>query len=325
MEFDTADLASNILGDVKPTKSVICTLLAFIEAIHQDLAHQNATPSRLEAVLRRELKKNGVVAQGTRAAQHLKRFGLPTEKISGDLSGRKTPQSGVVVPRLVEYLDSQGYEEAPLSEKVQMLHAISEPLRSKLGLSLGPMKVTRAGNSGAAVVEEILAQANERGIESAIAELLVGSKLEICVDGPHSARIAAQHKWVTGHDDPEALGDYRIENVAIEITMVQGPDESHRTKANRITKNGTDECWLVVRSDKIKAWQDYLAKAPSKYPGLVRCYGICELIGQNLTETRWRSPKVPSDPLKTVTEKVNELVAKLGPQYLPAARIDLVE
>ena len=103
------------------------------------------------------------------------------------------------------------------------------------------------------------------------------------------------------------------------MTMVNKPDESHRTKANAITARGTDECWLIVRSDKIKAWQDYIAKAPSKYPSLVRCFGICEFIGQNLTETRWRSSNAASDPLRDVIAKLNELVAKLGSQFLPAA------
>jgi hypothetical protein len=203
-----------------------------------------------------------------------------------------------------------------------MLDAVSVPFRSMLGVSLGPMRVTPAGMSAPAVVEELLAKAEERGIVSAIAELLVGSKLEVCL-GERGRDIAGQHKWETGHDDPAALGDYRIENVAIEVTMVKGADESHRTKANRITARGTDECWLIVRSDKIKAWQDYLAKKPSKHPACVRCFGICEFIGQNVMETRWRST-VPSDPLRDVIAKLNELVERLGPQYLPAARVELV-
>jgi hypothetical protein len=112
----------------------------------------------------------------------------------------------------------------------------------------------------AAAIEEVLTQAETRGIHAAIAKLLVGSKLEVCLGDPHSSAIAAQHKWENVRDDPTALGDYRIENVAIEVTMVKGPDESHRNKANRITAGGTDECWLVVRSDKIQAWQEYIAR-----------------------------------------------------------------
>jgi hypothetical protein len=192
-----------------------------------------------------------------------------------------------------------------------------------LGLSLGTMRITLAGNSAPAIVEEVLAQAEARGIVSAIAELLVGSKLEVCLGDQRGREIAAQHKWDNGHDDPSALGDYRIENVAIEVTMVKGPDESHRTKANTITVRGTDECWLIVRSDKIKAWQDYLARAPSRYPTLIRCFGICEFIGQNLMETRWRSIG-PIDPLRDVIAKLNELVARFGPQFLPAAKVELV-
>jgi hypothetical protein len=178
--------------------------------------------------------------------------------------------------------------------------------------------------SAAAVAEEILRQAAERRIGSAIAKLLVGSKLEVCLGDRHAAKIAEQHKWENGHDDPEALGDYRIENVAIEVTMVSGPDETHRTKANRITAHGVEECWLIVRSDKIRAWQDYIAKAPSKYPNLVRCFGICEFIGQNLTETRWRSSDPAADPLRDVIVKLNELTGRLGSQYLPACSIDLI-
>ena len=179
--------------------------------------------------------------------------------------------------------------------------------------------------SAAAVVEEVLRQAEERGLVSAIAELLVGSTLEICLGGVRGSEAAAQHKWENGHDDPAALGDYRIQNVAIEVTMVMGPDETHRTKANRITAGGTDECWLIVRSDKIKAWQEYIAKAPSRYPTMIRCFGICEFIGQNLTETRWRSPDDAYDPLCDVVAKLNELVARLGGQFLPAARVELVD
>jgi hypothetical protein len=186
-----------------------------------------------------------------------------------------------------------------------------------------PIAITTARMCDSAVIEELLAQAESRGFVSPMAKLLVGSTLEVCL-GEHRCReVAAQHKWETGHDDPTALGDYRIENVAIEVTMVRGPDESHRMKANRITAGGTDECWLIVRSDKIKAWQDYLVKAPSKHPRLIRCVGICEFIGQNLMETRWRSLE-PNDPLRDVVAKLNELVARLGPQFLPAASVELI-
>ena len=200
--------------------------------------------------------------------------------------------------------------------------SLANPSRSTLDLSLGPMSITPAGMSMAAVVEEILTQAEARGFVSAIAELLVGSKLEICVGGPRGREVAAQHKWENGRDDPTALGDYRVDNVAIEVTMLQGPDESHRRLANTITASGRDEFWLIVRSDKIEIWQDYLSKAPSKYPGLICCVGICEFIGQNLTETRLRSFEA-IDPLRDVIAKLNELVARLGPRFLPAARVEL--
>lgn len=165
-------------------------------------------------------------------------------------------------------------------------------------------------------------QAEARGILPGIAELLVGSKLEVCLGEHRRCELAQQHKWNNGHDDPAALGDYRIENAAIEVTMVKGPDKDHRDKANKITAGGTDECWLIVRSEKIKAWQEYVAKEPSKHPKLIRCYGICEFIGQNLTETRWRAVE-PREPLHEVIAKLNELVARLAPQVLPAAKVDL--
>jgi hypothetical protein len=311
-----------ILEEVKPTKSVICSVLAFLEAVEEETEKPEGA-SQLRAVQNQAVKANGIVAQGRRAAQHLQRFGIPTDNVAGDKSGRKTPQAPIIIPRLVMHLESQGFDQAETAQKVQMLHAVSEPFRSLLSLSLGPMRITLAGKSAAAIVEEVLEQAEARGIVSAIAELFVGSKLEICIDGNRGREIAAQHKWDNGHDDPIALGDYRIENVAIEVTMVRGPDETHRNKANTITSRGTNECWLIVRSDKIKAWQDYLAKAPSKYPTMIRCYGICEFIGQNVTETRWRSSETV-DPLRTVTAKLNELVARLGSQSLPASYVELI-
>lgn len=229
-------LVAAILGDVKATKSVICSVLAFLEAVEEDIENPKGASS-LRVVQQREVKANGIVAQGRRAAKHVDRFGLPTDNVAGDRSGRKTPQAPVIIPRLVDHLEAEGFDSVAPPQKVQMLHAVSEPFRSMLGLSLGPMRITRAGMSAAAVVEEVLGQAEARGIVSAIAELLVGSKLEICVGGPCGREIAAQHKWENGHDDPTALGDYRIDNVAIEVTMVKGPDESHRTKANTITKS----------------------------------------------------------------------------------------
>jgi hypothetical protein len=312
----------SILGDIKASKSVICSVLAFLEAVEEHIDNAEDT-FRLRDVLHQEVKTNGIAAQNRRAAQHLARFGMPTDSIAGDKSGRKTPHAKDIADRLVARLEAQGFDAVEILQKVQMLHAVSEPFRLILGLSLGPIKVVPAGMSVAAVVEEILRQAEARDVASAIAELLVGSKLEVCVDGPRGREIAVQHKWENGRDDPTALGDYRVDNVAIEVTMVKGPDESHRTKANTITAAGTDECWLIVRSDKIKAWQDYIAKAPSKYPRLIRCFGICEFIGQNLTETRWRSVK-PIDPLREVIAKLNQLVVRLGPQYLPAAKVELL-
>lgn len=315
-------LVTVILHDIDPSKSVICSVLAFLEAVEEDI-ERSEVASPLRALQQREVKSNGIKSQDRRLPQHLARFGLPTDNYAPGKSGRKTPHTQKIIPRLVDYLESQDFDSGERAQKVQLLHAVSEPFRLMLGLSLGPMRIIQAGKSAAAVVEEILTQAEARDIVSAIAELLVGSKLEVCLGEQWGHKLAAQHKWENGHDDPTALGDYRIENVAIEITMVKGPDESHRTKANKITAGGTDECWLVVRSDKIKAWQDYIAKAPSKYPGLIRCFGICEFIGQNLKETRWRST-VPSDPLGDVVAKLNELVARLGSQFLPAARVELV-
>lgn len=309
---------ASVLGVVKPTKSVICSVLAFLEAAQEDIE------SQLQLVQQKVVKENGIVGQGRLVPQHLERFGLPIDNFAGDRSGRKTPQVKQIIPRLVGRLLSQGYDSAAPADKIQMLHELSEPFRSRLGLSLGPMRITPAGMSAAAVVEELLRQAEARGIVSAIAELLVGSKLEICLGGQHGAKVAKQHKWENGHDDPDDLGDYRIENVAIEVTMVRGPDEAHRSKTNRITAGGVKECWLIVRSDKIKAWQDYVAKAPSRYPNLVRCFGICEFIGQNLTETRWRSCD-GGDPLRDVVVKLNELVSQLGSQFLPAASVELID
>ena len=184
---------------------------------------------------RREVKSNGIVSQGRRVTQHLKRFELPVDNVSGDKSGRKTPQVDKIIPRLVAYLRSKEFDSAEPSEKQRILLTVSEPFRSMLGLSLGPIKVNLGGKSAAAVVEEVLWRAEERGLIAAIAELLVGSKLEVCLGEPRGRDVASQHKWENGHDDPNALGDYRIENVAIEVTMVNRPDESHRTKANAIT------------------------------------------------------------------------------------------
>jgi len=312
-----------ILDNIRPTKSVICSVLAFLEAVEEDIEKPEGS-SPLATVQQREVRGNGIVGQGRRVPKHVARFGLPTENVSGDLSGRKTPQVRTVIPRLIDYLNSRRFDSADPSLKIELLHLISEPFRSMLGLSLGPMRITPSGKSAASVIEEVLKQAEARGIVSAIAELLVGSKLEVCLGGPRAAEVAAQHKWENGGDDPTALGDYRIENVAIEVTMVRGPDESHRIKANKITQSGTDECWLIVRSEKIKAWQDYLARAPGRYPSLIRCFGICEFIGQNLTETRWRSSSGLIDPLRDVMAKLNYLVARMGRQYLPAASVELV-
>lgn len=315
-------LVSAILKEVNPSKSVICCVLAFLEAVEEDIEDPQG-PSPLQVVQSRVVKGNGIAGQGRRAAQHVAKFGLPVDNVIGDKSGRKTPWATTIIPRLVAQLESQRFDFVETDQKRQLLHAASEPFRLMLGASLGPMKVTAAGKSAAAIVEDVLTQAEARGIAPAIAELIVGSKLEVCLGGPHGREVSAQHKWDNGHDDPLASGDYRIENVAIEITMVKGPDESHRIKANSITARGTDECWLIVRSDKIKAWQDYLAKAQSKYPTLIRCFGICEFIGQNVTETRWRSIE-PIDPLRDVIAKLNELVERLGAQHLPAAKVELI-
>lgn len=216
-----------ILGNVKLTKSVLCSVFAFLEAIHEQIEKSDGAFT-LQAVLDKVVKANGIASQGNRAPRYLARFGLPTDNVSGDLSGRKTPHARVIMPQLVDCLCSQGFESVDPSQKVEMLNAVSAPFRSLLGLSLGPMRITPAGMSAAAVVEEVLRQAEEQGIASAIAELLVGSKLEICLGKPHGSEVAMQHKWENGHDDPGAQGDYRIDNVAIEVTMVAGPDETHR-------------------------------------------------------------------------------------------------
>jgi hypothetical protein len=187
----------------------------------------------------------------------------------------------------------------------------------------GPITITLAHKSAPAVIEEVLIHAEARGIVSGIARLLVGSTLEASLGAQRCREIAAQHRWDNGHDDPSMLGDYRIENVAIEITMVEGPTESLLTKAKRITARGTDECWLIVRSDKIEAWQDYLGKSTSKHAARIGCFGISEFIGQSLMQTRWRS-SFPIDPLRDVIAKLNQLVERLGPPHLLAARVELV-
>ena len=224
--------------DVKPTKSVICSILAFLEAIEEDL-NNPAGACALRVVQQREVRANGIVGQGRRVPQHVAKFGLPTENFTGDLSGRKTPQVTVIIPRLVEYLDSQGFDASSPTIKTQLLHAVSEQFRSLLGLSLGAMRITPAGMSAAAVIEEILRQAEARGLNSAIAELLVGSKLEVCLGSPHKSKIAAQHKWENGRDDPDALGDYRIENVAIEVDHGTRPgrNTSCEGKPNHCKRN----------------------------------------------------------------------------------------
>ena len=110
-------LVAAILEDVKPTKSVICSVLAFLEAVEEDLGRPGGASS-LRVVQEREVNQNGIVAQGRRAPQHVARFGLPTDNIKGDRSGRKTPQAQVIIPRLVSHLEGEGFESYGSPQKI---------------------------------------------------------------------------------------------------------------------------------------------------------------------------------------------------------------
>lgn len=180
-----------------------------------------------------------------------------------------------------------------------------------------PITVRVKGRSAESVIADVLAKAEERGKAGAVAQYLVGAKLQL----RYPDLKLPMHAYNKGDrrrrgDEDARLGDFEFEGTVIEVALGT-PDEKHVEQVEEAVAASEVEVWLLVRAHRLKAWQDEIKELESSLRQRIVVASVEAFVGQNVTELGNFSPVGKLAKLDGLFSLYNEQwIKKLGPQSL---------
>ncbi|MEM8737976.1 MAG: DUF4928 family protein [Planctomycetota bacterium] len=276
------------------------TAIALIEKLREDptvdLAHH------VDKV------RNGFKSQNRYAEAGIARLGL-----KGDFGeyGRRSNDLAVWGPKLMELLrdvssarwnEAMEAAHAHLADLWRMIYS-TEPLRPNFGIG-----------AAAAVVADLLAQAETYGTAPVFASCLVGAKLELRlgIDLPVATVNAPDRSARDRSEDKPA--DFEVGDAAVEVTL-NSPDQKHLRQCETIVRDWKREAWLIVYGRDVVAWTKKIAERLGADAGMVNVQGIEVFVGQNMAEMGRFDRPATIDELKRLFMRHNERWA--GPTEAP--------
>lgn len=207
-----------------------------------------------------------------------------------------------------EQLDDGGREA--ILDSVQVL--IAEQLRGILNLE--PLAVRVKGRSAEAIIADALGQADMKGRMAAVAQFLVGAKLQLRFPSKRD-RIAVlpanKGDRKSRNDEQQRRGDFDLGEFVIEVTVAP-PDTKHMEQVATILEDADAEVWLLVRGDRLQFWKSEIERSEIDQRRVVVA-SIELFVGQNITELGDLSAKGKLEQLAELFRIYNDTwVAKLG-------------
>ena len=291
-----ADFSHKELCDrTGPIKSRVMTAIALIEKLRDDCT--------LDLTHHRGGVRNGIYAQNRYAEKAIARLEL--KGIFGEY-GRRSNDLEVWGPRLFSLigrlrpnpqlddawtvlLDNAQQHFAGLWRRLYSF----DPLRPNFGLG-----------SAAAVIADLINQADAKGTSATFAFALVGAKLEVRLGIQLAAApVNSPDRSPRGREEDKP-SDFPIGDAAIEVTLGK-PDKKHLDQVQRIVREWKKEAWLLVRASDVPAWTLNVATQLDRDAAMVVVLSVEGFVGQNMAERGNFSRPATHDELRALFTHYN--------------------
>lgn len=241
------------------------------------------------------------------------RFGL--EKINKN-HGRRSSSIRDWGQELLDLLKAEGYNEMDEESRSTLIEAAQGRFAASLRdiLDVEPLVARVKARSAEAAIADVLDQAEAKGRAAAVAQYLVGAKLQLRF--PKKRELIVLHGSNKGDrksrgDEQQRRGDFDLGDLVIEVT-VGAPDAKHVEQVATILEDADAEVWLVVRGDRQQFWKDEVERAEIDQRRVVVA-SIELFVGQNVTELGGLSAKGKAEQLSELFRIYNDVwIAKLG-------------
>lgn len=207
----------------------------------------------------------------------LARFGVvsPVQE-----KGRRSNNLHAWVSSLFEWLGQAGFAKGQVAVNEDLLLGAQEVAAKRLAVINEDKPLIARYNRGTAVaiVTDLLDQAQEKKRAKDVAEYLVGAKLEL--------RFGEGVVTPKNVNTPSGanLADFRIGNMAIEVTTVERPDKSHLDQLAGILGNTNLQVWFLTRLRDRERWQTAIDAMFEALSSRVVVADVETFVGQNITE-----------------------------------------
>lgn len=267
----------------------LLTLLGLLErlretpSLHID-AHKAASGMQL-------IEHNGFVDKA------LARFGVvsPVQE-----KGRRSNNLHAWANPLFDWLRRAGYAEGQTVVNDDLLLGAQDVAAKRLAVinEDKPLIARYHRGTAVAIIADLLDQAQEKKRAKDVAEYLVGAKLEL--------RFGEGVVTPKNVNTPSGanLADFRIGNMAIEVTTVERPDKSHLDQLAGILSNTNLQVWFLARLRDRERWQTAIDATFDALASRVVVADVETFVGQNITEIG-----------KFRTDDVRAELARLFDQY----------
>ena len=188
-------------------------------------------------------------------------------------------------------------------------------------IHMSPIEVSTRGKSAAAMIGEVINEANERGMTGNVAQYLVAAKLALRFPDLEIPRTGASEPDTSSSPEREnRMGDLHIGSTVVEIA-VGLPDAAHIVKVAETVERTDFDVWVITRSDRVEFWRQEIGNELVHGVRRVTVFGINEFVGQNLGELGTLDRTEVLQQLRQLVNLYNDdWVAVFGP---PGIRIEL--
>lgn len=232
--------------------------------------------------------------------------------------GRRSNNIGGWGQPFLDLLRSMGFSDASSKARAKILDIAQQHLAQLIQgiLDQEPLTVRVKGRSAHSIVSELLDQAEPKGKTGALAQYLIGAKLQLRFNRDIPVVPYNKKDRISRSDTRAKTGDFEIENSTIEVA-VGLPDEKHILQLCDALKDKELELWLLTRQTRLLTWQQAIEEIDDIDTSRIVLCSVEAFVGQNITELGMFSSKGKSEQLQALFNLYNERwIEKLGPPGL---------
>lgn len=268
-----------------------------------------------ELMIERHLAKAGQSLAGHETYGDAAHQRLGLEPINKN-HGRRSSNLGAWGQQLLDLLAEHGFKRLTADARGVLIDGLQNQVAAPLHqrLSEEPLSVRTKGRSAASVITDLLDQAEAKGQLGAVAQYLVGAKLQLRFpDRASEILILGSNRGDrrSRGDEDARRGDFDLGEYVFEIT-VASPDAKHSAQVEQILADVHAEAWLLVRDRHLQAWNKVLSEFAIDHHRLVVA-SIELFVGQNVAELGQLSADGQREQLLALFEIYNsQWIPKVG-------------